>query len=219
MLIFGHFVIKYFFSGDSDQLVEYLTHKPEVLYPYFFAWYVVGVLLMFPPNVILFTLAIVFTSVYGNQKGALLAGVFNFVCQLISNVLAFFVGRFIFYDFIYKRAIRSENFFALNRAVRNRGAWISFLIRVSMVFPHAVTNYSLSVTDISLCQYILGSLAIIPVSVVYIMAAISFNSLHDSFKKGGSSWFPYQEAWFLVIGFIFMFTVVVCIVSTVKSEL
>jgi len=218
-LAFGIFVVEYYFNGKSDELVDYLMERPKMLLLYFFYWYLFGVILLFPPNMILITMSFALTHIWGPMNGIIIAIGFNFVCQHVAFLAAFFVGRFALHSFIYERVIRSQKFFILNRAVTKHGAWISFLVRLSCLVPNPIINYALSVTDISVSQFVLGNMSILPVSLLFVYAGTSAATLHDSYKNGANGWLPVHQVWLLVIGLLILFGILYYVIVVVKREL
>jgi len=107
-------------------------------------------LLLFPKSIILISMAFSYAHIWGVWYGAAFSVLFNYFCINIAHTLAFLIGRYIFGDFIYSRAIRYKIFFALDRAVVAEGAWILFLLRSSCIIPTSILTYCCAVTEMSL---------------------------------------------------------------------
>ena len=76
----------------------------------------------------------------------------------------------------------------MNKAVKNHGIKITALMRASFIIPENITSYSLSVTDVSLFQYIIGNQAFLLVSVIYIHVGCASAELHKAYSDGGDDW-------------------------------
>lgn len=107
-------------------------------------------MLLFPKSIILISMAFSYAHIWGVWYGAAFSVLFNYFCINIAHTLAFLIGRYIFGDFIYSRAIRYKIFFALDRAVVAEGAWILFLLRSSCIIPTSILTYCCAVTEMSL---------------------------------------------------------------------
>jgi len=127
---------------------KYKSDPTEMLLV-FLTIYVVGCILMIPPNGILVTVAFTFVKVWGSFWGIFYAIVFNFFAQHLAHLCTFYVGRYAFRDMIYTKMIRYKKFYILNNAIRENGAYIHFLARVSFMVPHPLLTYALAVTDIT----------------------------------------------------------------------
>jgi uncharacterized membrane protein YdjX (TVP38/TMEM64 family) len=106
-------------------------------------------------------------------KGGCLFGVFwGSVCVLIAATLgaiwAFLLGRYLSRDWVCRQIGKNPKFQALDRAVAKEGWKIVLLTRLSPVFPFNLLNYFFGVTQVSLKDYILGSLGMIPATVMYV---------------------------------------------------
>jgi len=83
-------------------------------------------------------------------------------------LVAFLIGRYMFRDYLYERANQNKYFHGINKAVKNKGAYIVFLLRCSFFFPYPAISYSLSITDLSIKKYMIGNNGLAIVSIVYI---------------------------------------------------
>lgn len=107
------------------------------------------------------------------MKGGCLFGVFwGSVCVLIAATLgaiwAFLLGRYLSRDWICRKIGKNPKFQAIDRAVGQEGWKIVLLTRLSPIFPFNLLNYAFGVTGVSLKDYILGFLGMIPGTVMYV---------------------------------------------------
>ncbi|QSJ19411.1 TVP38/TMEM64 family protein [Nostoc sp. UHCC 0702] len=106
-------------------------------------------------------------------KGGCLFGVFwgsiyVLIAAMIGATLAFLIGRYLSRDWVSCQIDKHPKFKAINVAVAKEGWKIVLLTRLSPIFPFNLLNYAFGVTQVSLKDYILGSLGIIPGTVMYV---------------------------------------------------
>lgn len=106
-------------------------------------------------------------------KGGCLFGVFwgsvyVLIAAIFGATLAFIVGRYLSRDWVSCQIDKYPKFQAINVAVAKEGWKIVLLTRLSPIFPFNLLNYAFGVTQVSLKDYILGSLGIIPGTVMYV---------------------------------------------------
>ncbi|MBD2167498.1 TVP38/TMEM64 family protein [Calothrix membranacea FACHB-236] len=106
-------------------------------------------------------------------KGGCLFGVFwgsiyVIIAATIGATLAFLIGRYLSRDWVAQQLEKHPKFKAIDLAVSQEGWKIVLLTRLSPIFPFNLLNYAFGVTQVSLKDYILGSMGIIPGSVMYV---------------------------------------------------
>lgn len=155
IIIIGHVLLlicllEVFYTDEIQKFMLTYKKHPMDLVLIFSMIYVVGCVMMVPPNGVLITVAYIFSKVWGTTWGTIYAVIFNFFAQHVAHLVTFFVGRFAFRDMIYTKMIRYKKFFVLNKAIREQGTYIHFLARISFMCPHPLLTYALSVTDITI---------------------------------------------------------------------
>lgn len=106
-------------------------------------------------------------------KGGCLFGVFwgsiyVIIAATIGATLAFLIGRYLSRDWVVQKLDKHPKFKAIDLAVAKEGWKIVLLTRLSPIFPFNLLNYAFGVTQVSLKDYILGSIGIIPGTVMYV---------------------------------------------------
>jgi uncharacterized membrane protein YdjX (TVP38/TMEM64 family) len=106
-------------------------------------------------------------------KGGCLFGVFwGSVYVLIAATFgatwAFLIGRYLCRDWVCRKIQSNPKFQAIDEAVKRKGWKIVLLTRLSPIFPFNLLNYAFGVTQISLKDYVLGSIGMVPGSVMYV---------------------------------------------------
>jgi len=97
------------------------------------------------------------------------AGVaYVFAAAVAGSSLAFLIARYGARDWVASKLSAHPRFEALDRAVGEEGLKITFLLRLSPVFPFNFLNYALGLTRIRLGDYLVASLGMLPVTFLYV---------------------------------------------------
>jgi uncharacterized membrane protein YdjX (TVP38/TMEM64 family) len=105
--------------------------------------------------------------------GGVLFGVFwgsfyVFIAATFGATFAFLIGRYLSRDWVSQKIDKYPKFKAIDLAVAKEGLKIVFLTRLSPIFPFNLLNYAFGVTQVSLKDYILGSIGMIPGTILYV---------------------------------------------------
>ncbi|MEM6614837.1 MAG: TVP38/TMEM64 family protein [Cyanobacteria bacterium P01_C01_bin.72] len=122
--------------------------------------YVVATVAFLPGSVLTLGAGVLFGVVQGS--------IYVFFGATLGATLAFLVGRYLARGWISKKIAGNEKFSAIDRAVGKEGFKIVALTRLSPVFPFNLLNYGLGVTGVSLKDYVLASIGMIPGTVMYV---------------------------------------------------
>ncbi|MGB6299844.1 MAG: TVP38/TMEM64 family protein [Rivularia sp. (in: cyanobacteria)] len=117
---------------------------------------------------LLFIPGSVLTLKGGCLFGFLGGSMYVLIAATIGATFAFLVGRYISRDWVCQQIGNKPKFKAIDKAVAKNGFKIVFLTRLSPVFPFNLLNYAFGVTQVSLKDYILGSIGMIPGTVMYV---------------------------------------------------
>ncbi len=90
------------------------------------------------------------------------------IAASLGAVAAFLLGRYFCQDWVNSQLLKYHQFKKLDRAIAQKGWKIVFLTRLSPLFPFNLLNYFFGISQISLKDYILGSLGMIPGTVMYV---------------------------------------------------
>lgn len=102
--------------------------------------------------------------VFGVVKGSILV----FVGAMLGATAAFLVGRYVARDWAASKIAHSPRFQVIDDAIAKDGRKIIFLLRLSPVFPFNLLNYSLGLSQISLKDYVVGSVGMLPGTIMYV---------------------------------------------------
>jgi uncharacterized membrane protein YdjX (TVP38/TMEM64 family) len=124
-----------------------------------------------------------------------------FIGATIGATLAFLVGRYFARGWISKKIVGNEKFIAIDKAVGKEGLKIVFLTRLSPIFPFNLLNYGLGVTGVSLKDYVLASVGMIPGTIMYVYFG-SLGNINTICNGGGANANPVAQWTIRIIGLI-----------------
>ncbi|MEB3212471.1 MAG: TVP38/TMEM64 family protein [Leptolyngbyaceae bacterium] len=153
-------------------------------------------------------------ALFGLMKGAICA----FIGASLGATAAFLVGRYLARGWVAKKIEGNKNFSAIDQAVGQEGFKIVSLTRLSPVFPFVLLNYAFGITSVSLRDYVLGFIGMIPGTFLYTYIGATAGNLAQVFAGGGSGQSP-AELTLLVVGLIATFIVTVIITRTARKAL
>ena len=81
---------------------------------------------------------------------------------------SFWIGRNFARNWVTEKMLGYPKFEAIDRAVAKNGFKIVLLTRLSPLFPFNVLNYAFGITQVSLKDYVLGSIGMIPGTILYV---------------------------------------------------
>lgn len=122
--------------------------------------YAVGVVCFVPGS----ALTLAAGALFGIVEGLLVA----WTAAAVGAALAFLVARYVARGAVEHRIAGSPRFAAIDRAVGREGLKIVLLLRLSPVFPFTLLNYGLGLTKVRFLDYVIGSLGMIPGTLLYV---------------------------------------------------
>ena len=112
--------------------------------------------------------AFILTLGAGVLFGVLLGSIYVFIGATLGSIAAFLVGRYLARDWVAKKIADNDKFKAIDRAVGTEGLKIVLLTRLSPAFPFNLLNYAFGVTGVSVRDYIIGSIGMIPGTIMFV---------------------------------------------------
>jgi uncharacterized membrane protein YdjX (TVP38/TMEM64 family) len=126
----------------------------------FIAIYIVATVAFIPGLLLTLGAGLLFGVVWGS--------VYVFVASTAGAILAFWIGRYLLRNWVSKKIAGNTKFQAIDNAVGQSGFKIVLLTRLSPAFPFNLLNYAYGVTKVSLQDYSLASIGMIPGTVLYV---------------------------------------------------
>ncbi|WP_448563799.1 TVP38/TMEM64 family protein [Trichothermofontia sp.] len=126
----------------------------------FMVIYIVATVALLPGAILTLGSGIIF--------GVILGSIYVLVGATIGAIAAFLVGRYLLRGWISRKIAGNPKFAAIDQAVAKQGFKIVLLTRLSPVFPFNFLNYAFGITGVTLKDYTLGSIGMIPGTVMYV---------------------------------------------------
>ncbi|NJO40996.1 MAG: TVP38/TMEM64 family protein [Cyanobacteria bacterium CRU_2_1] len=126
----------------------------------FIAIYIIATVAFLPGSILTLGAGVVFGVIQGS--------IYVFIGATLGATLAFLVGRYLARGWISKKIEGNSKFKAIDQAVGREGFKIVLLTRLSPVFPFNLLNYAFGVTGVSLRDYFLGCVGMIPGTIMYV---------------------------------------------------
>ncbi len=102
----------------------------------------------------------------GALYGVIWGSVYVVIAASLGATVAFLIGRYFARNWVIHKIQGYPKFQAIDQAVAREGLKIVLLTRLSPVFPFNLLNYAFGVTRVSLKDYIIGSIGMIPGTVM-----------------------------------------------------
>lgn len=126
----------------------------------------------------------VFSNAFGLGAGVVLGIVSVFVGASLGAVSAFLLARYLLREQVGRLSKRYAVFEALDLALQDNGLKIFVLLRLSPLIPFNAINYIGGVSSVSLRDYVIALVAILPGTTLYVFLGASAGSLADSANSG-----------------------------------
>ncbi len=126
----------------------------------FISIYIGATVAFFPGSILTLGAGVVF--------GVMLGSLYVFIGATIGATAAFLVGRYLARGWVVRKIEGNRKFQVIDEAVGREGFKIVLLTRLSPVFPFNLLNYAYGVTGVSLKDYFLGSVGMIPGTIMYV---------------------------------------------------
>jgi len=140
--------------------LEWINNQGAVGGIAFIILYIVATVAFLPGSILTLGAGVVFDVFLGS--------VYVFIGATIGAIAAFLVGRYLARNWVAKKISGNKKFAAVDNAVGREGLKIVLLTRLSPVFPFNLLNYAYGVTGVSLKDYILGTIGILPGTMMYV---------------------------------------------------
>ena len=126
----------------------------------FIAIYILSTIAFVPATILTLGAGVVFGLVWGS--------LYVFVGATLGSIAAFILGRYFVRDWVSKKIAGNQKFAAIDRAVAYSGFKIVLLTRLSPLFPFNLLNYAFGITGVSLKDYAIASVGMLPATVLYV---------------------------------------------------
>jgi uncharacterized membrane protein YdjX (TVP38/TMEM64 family) len=129
---------------------------------------VIAFMIIYNLATILFIPGSLLTLGGGALYGLVWGSIYVFIAATFGATFAFLIGRYFARGWISEKIRNHLTFRAIDAAVAIAGFKIVLLTRLSPIFPFNMLNYAFGVTRVGLRDYILGSIGMIPATIMYV---------------------------------------------------
>lgn len=172
--------------------------------------YIIATVAFLPGSILTLGAGVVFGVVWGS--------LYVFIGATIGATAAFLVGRYLARGWVAKKIAGNQKFRAIDESVGKEGLKIVLLTRLSPIFPFNLLNYAYGVTGVSLKDYVLASIGMIPGTIMYVY----IGSLAGSIATIGTESQPGNPGvqWAIrIIGFIATVAVTIYVTKVARKAL
>ncbi|QIZ73640.1 TVP38/TMEM64 family protein [Oxynema aestuarii AP17] len=124
------------------------------------AIYILATVLFIPGSILTLGAGVIF--------GIGLGSLYVFVAATVGAIVAFLIGRYLARSWVESQIKGNQKFKAVDDAVAREGLKIVVLTRLSPFFPFNLLNYAFGVTRVSLRDYAIGCLGMLPGTIMYV---------------------------------------------------
>jgi uncharacterized membrane protein YdjX (TVP38/TMEM64 family) len=126
----------------------------------FIVLYIIATVAFLPGSILTLGAGVVF--------GVVLGSLYVFIGATFGATAAFLVGRYLARGWVAGKIANNKKFAAIDKAVGKEGLKIVLLTRLSPIFPFNLLNYAFGITNVSLKDYFIGSVGMIPGTIMYV---------------------------------------------------
>ncbi|MDX2242621.1 MAG: TVP38/TMEM64 family protein [Leptolyngbyaceae cyanobacterium bins.302] len=149
-----------FFQNSFQNILQWIDGLGLFAGAAFITIYMIATVAFLPGSILTLGAGVVF--------GVIIGSVYVLIGATLGALGAFLIGRYLVRDWVSKKISDNEKFTAIDQAVTQAGFKIVLLTRLSPVFPFVLLNYAFSITGVSLKDYALGSIGMIPGTIMYV---------------------------------------------------
>ena len=156
----------------------------------------------------------------GAIYGVVWGSIYVFIAATLGATFAFLIGRYVAQDWVSKKIKGNVTFNAIAAAVAQDGFKVVLLTRLSPIFPFNLLNYAFGVTQVSLKDYILGSVGMLPATILYVYLGSLAGDLTSISTKQPLSSEAQAAQWVIrIIGLVATIAVTLYITRIAKKAL
>lgn len=126
----------------------------------FITIYIIATVAFLPGSILTLGAGVVFGVVWGS--------IYVFIGATLGATAAFLVGRYLARGWVSRKIAGNKKFTAIDQAVGKEGLKIVLLTRLSPIFPFNLLNYALGITGVSLKDFFIGSVGMLPGTIMYV---------------------------------------------------
>ena len=180
---------------------------------------IVCTLVMIPPSILIFVCGYVYAQVSGLANGIPAAIVASFVGCAVGAIIAFLRARYMMRDLVGLFSKRYKIIRAADRAIAHHGLRVMLLLRLCVIVPFNALNYIGGVTAVTMEDFILSLVGMLPLIILTVVAGATAESLMQKPTDDMSVEEYAVRRLQIVAGLIFVFMAVCITLYKAKKEL
>ena len=160
-------VIQEFLKVSSLNLQEFLQNALQWINSLgaiggivFIGIYIIATLAFLPAALLTLGAGVIFGVIWGS--------IYVFIGATLGAIAAFLVGRYLAQGWVKEKISSYKKFAIIDKAVSKEGLKIVLLVRLSPLFPFNLLNYAFGITSVSFQDYLIGSVGMIPGTIMYV---------------------------------------------------
>lgn len=169
----------------------------------FIAGYAVATIALAPGSLL--------TLAAGALFGILWGTVYTLIGAMLGAAAAFLIARYVARSAIERRLTGNPRFAAVDRAIGGEGRKIIFLLRLTPVVPFVFLNYACGLTRVRFADYLIGSLGMLPGTILYVYFGKVAGDLVTAVSAGAEQ---RGTAYYVVLGLGLVATIAVTVLVT-----
>jgi uncharacterized membrane protein YdjX (TVP38/TMEM64 family) len=147
-----------------------------------------------------------------------MGSIYVFIGATLGAIAAFLAGRYVAREWVAQKIEENPKFRAIDRAVGREGFKIVLLTRLSPIFPFNLLNYAYGVTGVSLKDYAIASVGMIPGTIMYVYIGSLAGSIATiGTETSGAN--PIAQWAIRIVGFIATVAVTVYVTKIARKAL
>jgi uncharacterized membrane protein YdjX (TVP38/TMEM64 family) len=136
------------------------------------------------------------------------------VSATLAATFAFWIGKTVLRSWVEEKLQENPKFAKLDRAIGEQGFQLLLLVRLSPIFPFALSNYLYGASSISFAPYFFGTLlGFTPGTLAYVYTGMVGKALTLGGGDGGT------QPWYIYAGGLAVLTGLLSLVSQVASNI
>ena len=132
------------------------------------SWGAIAFIILYILTTVAFLPGSLLTLGAGVVFGIFFGSVYVFIGATLGAIAAFLVGRYLARDWVAQKIAGNQRFKAIDQAVIKEGFKIVLLTRLSPIFPFFLLTYVYGVTGVSLKDYAIASVGMIPGTIMFV---------------------------------------------------
>lgn len=176
----------------------------------FMLLYIVATVAFLPGSLLTLGAGVVFGVAWGS--------IYVLIGATLGAIAAFLVGRYLARNWVATKIQGNPKFKAIDEAVGREGLKIVLLTRLSPIFPFNLLNYAYGITGVSLRDYIIASVGMIPGTLMYVYIGSLAGSLATIGTETPAA-NPTLQWTIRIIGFVATVAVTIYVTKVAKKAL